>query len=129
MPSSGGGLAYKNNIAVTPGATINYQIGAGGLGNNGAGGTSWFISTTTLQASGGQGGQGLSGGQGGTLVAGDGGGQGGTGGDQCWDSSQQLDTGGAGGGAGGYAGERMVHAAPGRRVVTPCCPWIQLLWV
>jgi hypothetical protein len=104
-PVPGGALAYKNNIAVTPGTTLSYQIGAGGIGNKGDGLPSWFLSTTTLQASGGQGGQGLLGGQGGTLVTGDGGGQGGTGGDQCWDSSRELDTGGAGGGAGGYAGE------------------------
>lgn len=100
----GGALAYKNNIAVTFGTTISYQIGKGGVGNNSPGGPSWFLSTTTVQAGGGQGGQGNSGGTGGTRVAGDGGGAGGRGGDQCYNTATSLDTGGAGGGAGGYSG-------------------------
>jgi hypothetical protein len=98
----GGALAYKNNIVVTPGATLSYQIGAGGIGDKGDGKPSWFISTTTVNAGGGKGGQGQAGGAGGTRVAGDGGSAGGRGSDQCYNTATQKDTGGAGGGAGGY---------------------------
>ena len=55
---SGGGYV-RATYAVTPNATINYSVGVGGNGANAAtgtaknGGSSWFISNTTLVAAGG----------------------------------------------------------------------------
>jgi hypothetical protein len=109
----GGALAYSNNIAVTPGATITVIVGgAGKIGNinrdGGAGGASSVkTSTNTIvcQAGGGGGGylwansfpNGV-GGSGGTVDVGTGG-AGGAGGK----SGDFADAGG-GGGAGGYRG-------------------------
>ena len=91
-PMGGGGLGWKNNIAVTPGE--NYTVVVGRAGDylqaesptSGSGGTSYFISTGVVA--------GYGGGQptGGSYV-GDGGGNGGDG------SSN------AGAGAGGYTGK------------------------
>jgi len=58
----GGGGAYsrKLNIPVTPGASYNVFVGAGGIGaagaNGGNGGDSYFINTSTVLAKGGLGG-------------------------------------------------------------------------
>ncbi len=83
----GGGLGWKNNIAVVPGTTYTVEVGKGGDGGqtNYAGGDSWFISTSTVR------GIGATSGTGGGFV-GDGGGNGGSGGQY------------GGGGAGGYSG-------------------------
>lgn len=85
---AGGGLGWKNNIAVTPGQTYTVQVGQGGNGSssNTSGGDSWFISSGTVR------GGGASTTTGGSFT-GDGGGNGGAGGNQY-----------GGGGAGGYTG-------------------------
>ena len=59
---AGGGLAYLNNISVTPGQSYTVVVGAGGTPSNsgadaGAGGQSYFKDTSTLYANGGEGGQ------------------------------------------------------------------------
>jgi hypothetical protein len=90
---NGGGLAYKNNISVTPGSSYTVVVGEGGMpGVSIAGGESYFSTTGTVRASGGG-----STSSGGTNTAGDGGGTGGT------RSGGYLSAGG-GGGAGGYSG-------------------------
>lgn len=48
----GGGLAYANDIPVSPGASISYNVAAGG-GIGYTGSASWFNSNTYLYASGG----------------------------------------------------------------------------
>lgn len=102
----GGGFLYKNNVTVTPGATLSITVGAGGTcpdytSNGNAGGTSQ-ISTLSLSASGGGGGgngnsspgSGASGGSGsGTGATSFSGGTGANAG--TWN--------GSGGGAGGYS--------------------------
>ena len=50
---AGGGLGWKNNISVTPGNSYTVVVGAGGVRNGGAGGTSFFISTATVAGYGG----------------------------------------------------------------------------
>lgn len=88
----GGGLGWKNNITVVPGQSYTVVVGAGGFGTwfgtSGTGGTSYFISDTTVAGKGGQGNGAATVGGEGTYV-GDGGGNAGS---------------GAGGGAGGYTG-------------------------
>ena len=109
----GGGLAYLNNISVIPGNTYSVVIGAGGTGgtisvSGSAGGSSYFINSSTIQSTGGSPGQRRSatgivaGGAGGTY-SGTGvlGGSGGSGG---YTISQSAGGPGGGGGAGGYAG-------------------------
>jgi hypothetical protein len=105
----GGGLGWKNNIAVTPGSNYTVVVGAGGTAgtivgdqvttsvDGGVGGTSFFISTDTVNGGGGGAGD-ADGGASGTFI-GDGGGAGGVGQSRTfgWD-------GGGGGGAGGYSG-------------------------
>ena len=84
----GGGLGWKNNIAVVPGQTYAVQVGKGGdldSGGGSAGGQSFFITSGTVR---GVGGSGTTGGG----YTGDGGGNGGNGGQY------------GGGGAGGYTG-------------------------
>ena len=106
---SGGGLGWKNNIAVTPGQSYTVVVGAGGSSNGGVGGNSYFINASTVEGCGG--GNASSGantscananGYGGGYV-GDGGGAGG------YASNYQ-----GGGGAGGYSGtggaQRMAAA-------------------
>ena len=101
--SGGGGLAWKNNISVTPGQKCSFQAGGGGApgASPTAGGASWFLTTTTVWAGGG----GIPNvgldtvGAGGTFI-GDGGGNGGNGGSR---NGSTAGTGG-GGGAGGYEG-------------------------
>ena len=69
--AAGGGGAYskKNNVALTPGATVSIQIGAGGtccsIGQQDATDT-WFVSSGTVMAKGGVGGP--SGGAGGAAA-------------------------------------------------------------
>jgi hypothetical protein len=96
---AGGGLGWRSSITVTSGTSYTVQVGAGGVKNGGAGGTSFFISTATVAGYGGgnaSSGQNTSGpnanGYGGGYV-GDGGGAGGNA------TNQQ-----GGGGAGGYSG-------------------------
>jgi len=113
--AAGGGLAYGNNIAVTPGSTYTVQVGAGGtplnntLGTAGPGGNSWFINAASLQAGGGNAATytsvttsnlpiALGGTSSGSLRSG--GGVGGDGGAISADNTG----GGGGGGAGGYNG-------------------------
>lgn len=58
-----GGAYVKGVLSVTPGATYNYTVGAGGTGTTGdgnAGGSSWFGSPTSIMAVGGTGGKGVS---------------------------------------------------------------------
>lgn len=85
----GGALGYRNNMAVTPGASYSVVVGAGGV-RGADGGASYFISASN-QANGGS--QGMSGG----TFTGGGGGNGGNG-------SIGSGLGGGGGGAGGYSG-------------------------
>lgn len=81
----GGGLGYKNNIAVTPGSSYTVVVGVGGSAITGIqGGDSYFINTSTVKGGGGTSTVGGS-------FTGDGGGNGGEGSF-------------SGGGAGGYAG-------------------------
>lgn len=85
----GGGLGYKNNISVTPGASYTVVVGNGtNRGADQTGGTSYFINTSTVR------GGGATIAAGGTFT-GDGGGNGGSGGNGNW---------AGGGGAGGYSG-------------------------
>ena len=101
----GGGLAYKNGITVVPGNTYTVVVGAAGQrGVKGSGGTSYFIDTSTVAASGGETTDqnfGRSNKPGGTVLAGDGGGAGGRGG---YYNSDFTGYAGGGGGAGGYSG-------------------------
>lgn len=95
----GGALAYKNNLAVTPGTSYTVVVGAGGMASpgvatqqgSGAGGQSYFKDTSTCYAGGGAKGNGGYGTTSGGTWTGDGGGNGGSG---------QY----GGGGAGGYGG-------------------------
>jgi hypothetical protein len=111
VPGGGGGLGWKNNIPVTPGQTYLVQVGYGAKDpafSNGSdpqayiGGSSYFISTTTVLGEGGFGGSYGPGGSGsGGSYVGDGGGNGGAGGvTYAFDAAG----GAGGGGAGGYSG-------------------------
>lgn len=81
MGGGGGGLGYRNNIAVTPGNSYTVVVGASNS-------NSYFINTSTVRGGG-------AGGVFGGSYTGDGGGSGGT-------AQANWNTGGAG--AGGYAG-------------------------
>jgi len=126
----GGGLGWKNNIPVTPGQAYTVVVGSGGEStanaqNTGAnlGGTSYFISTSTVAGFGaGRGGPNSSGGSetgayGGSGWGGgyfgDGGGRGGNG---AYDGSWNYGGAGAGGyagrGADTYGGSSTGNAAP-----------------
>lgn len=112
----GGTLAYKNNVAVTPGTTYEVVVGAGGVGNGGNGGTSSFggalvkavhgnLSTSVGDAKYLGGAGGYSAGLQGAAPAGSGGGgaggyagAGGAGGGYDYATSAGAGTGGAGGG-------------------------------
>jgi hypothetical protein len=102
----GGGLGYKNNISVTPGASIPLVVGAAGA-SAGSGGTSYFSSPSIVQGIGGSAGTSTgngAGGAGGGYV-GDGGGNGGAGGQGYGGDGVDANAeGGGGGGAGGYSG-------------------------
>ena len=109
----GGALAWRNNIAVTPGQSYTVVVGAAGSYNNvnmgigpGTGGTSYFIDTSTVAAQGGRYenesggvGQNYNGMLGGQVLAGTGG-QGGQGGGAGGSGNVYA----SGGGAGGYSG-------------------------
>ncbi len=102
----GGGLGWKNNIAVIPGNSYTVVVGS-------ATGASSFISTGTVL--GGAGGNGASGtaGIGGTYT-GDGGGNGGDGATYAFIPSPFPSlAGGGGGGAGGYSGNGGSAASNG----------------
>lgn len=102
--AGGGGLGWKNNIAVTPGSSYTVVVGAGGNRSTYVsattaedGGDSYFINTSTVVGYGGKkGNYGGTPGAGGGYV-GDGGGNGGQGGFGYVYA-------GGGGGAGGYSG-------------------------
>jgi hypothetical protein len=89
---AGGQLAYKNNITVTPGASLTVTVGAGGTVSGGSGGVSWFIDTATVYARQGT----VAGGVGDYVGLGGSAGSGTVGGSAA--------SGGGGGGAGGYSG-------------------------
>lgn len=101
---SGGGLGWKNNIPVVPGNTYTVRVGAGGSQGpysygSSAGGSSYFINTSTVAGYGGGYGRYAQSRPGGSFV-GDGGGNGGA-------VTQQYSSGYGpcgGGGAGGYSG-------------------------
>ena len=100
----GAGLAWRNNISVTPGVSYTVVVGAGGtmaLNSGYTGGASYFIDPSIVAGYGGGGGGQFTlggGGAGGTYV-GDGGGNGGS---SAWLGVGYFWTGG--GGAGGYSG-------------------------
>lgn len=108
----GGGLGWKNDIPVTSGTSISYNVGARGSGQS-----TWFLSTNTVRGGAGSpgaqddrifSGDTVAGGSGGTYT-GDGGGNGGDGGttrknDSGSENSDPDVTAGGGGGAGGYSG-------------------------
>jgi len=99
----GGGLGWANDIAVTPGETIQVQVGAAPTPNVGGYGTdSYFKDTSTCVGYSGQNASSKDDtGSGGTYV-GDGGGNGGDGGEGRYSG---------GGGAGGYSGAGGVGAS------------------
>ena len=92
----GGGLGYKNNIAVVPGNSYTVQVG-----DSAAGTSSYFISTATVE------GQCSSGTTAGGGYTGDGGGNGGNGG------AYGGGVAAGGGGAGGYSGNGGNGASTG----------------
>lgn len=99
----GGGLAYKNNIATTPGTGYTVVVGTGGTNSGQNGSPSYFINSSTVNATGGTGSPSHPGSNnwpypGGSNTAGDGGGDGGPGGSFSGTQS-------GAGGAGGYAGQ------------------------
>lgn len=96
---AGAGLGWKNSITVSSGSSYTVQVGAGGVKNGGAGGTSFFISTATVA---GYGGGNASSGQNtsGPNANGYGGGYFGDGGGAGGNATNYA----GGGGAGGYSG-------------------------
>ena len=113
LGGAGGGLAYKNNISVTPGQSYTVVVGSGGTGATddgdssiwtmalgSDGGDSYFIDTSTVRATGGSAATSSNDiPQGGTNTAGDGGGTGGV------TDVSGLGYHWPGGGAGGYSGD------------------------
>ena len=124
--AGGGGLAWKNNILVTPGQSYTVVVGSGGtvlttpsnftVHYAGTGGTSYFISEGVVAAYGGAGGisfdtSGTGPALGGTYF-GDGGGNGGAGG-RTLSSFGSAGSGGAGGYTGvGGTGASTTGSAP-----------------
>lgn len=101
----GGALSYKNNISVTPGASITVTVGKGGrawtkynTAGTGGDGTDSSFGTDCVAGGGEQGWYNGNSAAGGAVGAGDGGGAGGAGG---YRNGQGQ---GSGGGAGGYSG-------------------------
>ena len=94
-PGGGGALAYGNNIATTPGATINLQVGEMAHMYE----DTWFSASNILKAEGGGSGTGNAAASGSYLTGGNSGGTRGSG-----YSSWGNKYGGGGGGAGGYTG-------------------------
>lgn len=125
----GGGGAYaKSTIALTPGATINYQVGAGGICNpytslspddskGQPGGDTWFVDSSTVMAKGG------GGGSRGAASTGGAGGAGGSAAASIGDVKYSGGTGGAGRtsttGRGGPGGSSAGTAADGLSGPTP----------
>lgn len=104
---TGGGLGWKNNIAVTPGTGYTVVVGAVGTSSTINGGSSYFINTSTVAGGGGSGGSTAASGPlygtaatGGGYI-GDGGGNGGTSPARASISSPAYN---GSGGAGGYSG-------------------------
>ena len=98
--AAGGGLGYKNNIAVNPGQTYTVTVGNTVItASGGNGGGSYFISTNVVSGNGGAYGTTITGTEalGGTYI-GDGGGNGGNG------AAKGSGYYGGNGGAGGYSG-------------------------
>ena len=113
----GGGYSKIYNLALTPGATIAIQVGAGGSANI-AGGDTWFngagLAVSSVGAKGGRGASGPSGGAGGDQASGIGtvkysGGNGGN-------STNSQSGGAGGGGAGGPNGTGKAGALSGANV-------------
>ena len=118
---SGGGLAYKNSISVTPGQSLTVVVGDGGninfSGPGGSGGDSYIQNASAVKLVHAGGGSSGSSNSGGALIVGDGGGAGGSGAnwqyagggppqENVWRSS-------SGGGAGGYSGAGGAGAGTG----------------
>jgi len=107
----GGGLGYRNAQSVTSGNSYTVVVGAAGtkVGKNSnglAGGTSYFINTSTVRGIGGcygRVGTPCGGGSGGGYT-GTGGNSGGRGGDSVNALDYRIAAGGGGGGASGYSG-------------------------
>lgn len=101
---SGGGLGYKNNIAVVPGTSYTVVVGAAGTSDAGYAGDSYFSSAAIVKGGGGLGPALNVGGDGsynrGGDYVGDGGGNGGIAGRNGQGSNGYA----GGGGAGGYSG-------------------------
>lgn len=117
---AGGGLGWKNNIPVTPGQTYTVVVGAAGSvgqysASSTAGGTSYFINTSTVSATGGQPGRYNTTSIAGGTYTGDGGGNGGNSGQSGSSGSGSTGGGGAGGytGNGGRGGSRGQSAGNG----------------
>lgn len=109
---AGGGLAYKNNISVTPGQVLTVVVGDGGdinfSGPGTSGGDSYVQNASAVKLVHAGGGSTASSNAGGAVIVGDGGGAGGSGGNWSYSGSSQPEEmvwrSGSGGGAGGYSG-------------------------
>ena len=128
----GGGGAYSKSttISVTPGTTYTVTVGTGGIGstlNGTSGGDSWFNTTATLMAKGGNGGIA------GTLVSGAAGGTGGaaasgvgttkfSGGDGGYGRSSSTGKGGPGGSSAGTAANGTSGTNPWSTVTAAAAP-------
>lgn len=92
--AGGGAYARISNFSITPGATVNYAVGAGGIsstvGDGTGGGDTWFMSSTTVLAKGGLGGN--------SSFSGS------AGGSASLSIGEVIFAGGAGGDARGYGG-------------------------
>jgi hypothetical protein len=117
---AGGGLGWKNTIPVVPGQTYTVVVGAAGSAGqystgSTAGGTSYFISTATVSATGGAPGRYNTADIAGGTYTGDGGGIGGNSGQSGNNGSGSTGGGGAGGytGNGGRGGSRAQTAGVG----------------
>ena len=114
---AGGGLAYKNNISVTPGQVLTVVVGDGGdisfSGPGTSGGDSYVQNSSSVKLVHAGGGSTASSNAGGAVIVGDGGGAGGAGGNWSYSGSSQPEEkvwrsgsgGGAGGGGGGQFGQ------------------------
>lgn len=100
--TGGGGLAWKNNIPVTPGTDYTIQVGARGSQNGTLNATDSVAFGVVAGSSNGT--TGTSGTSGGGFSGADGGGNGGSGGNAGPNNIDNKGTGGGGGGAGGYSG-------------------------
>lgn len=110
---AGGGLAYKNNISVTPGQVLTVVVGVGGSinfsGPGSSGGDSYVQNASAVKLVHAGGGSSGASNAGGTVIVGDGGGAGGAGGNWSYaggtgQPEENVWRSGSGGGAGGYSG-------------------------